>query len=348
MNAMKKIIRFILLLGIIFVFTSSAWVNLTLIRPAVINLPQYIQTIIIVDRSVAPDTKRNKWEEIITGEAMHQDAQAIQQTIDGFIYTIGNAPRFNIIRTTEKYMGDNTGKIFPDVLPWSTIDKLCQKYKADAVIAVESFDSDYIITNGMRVETSKDNSGLPIKLNVFFAEGVATVNMGFRLYNPKEKVIVDQYLFSQKQRFDATAKTLTEALQRILDKTSAINEVSYDAGSIYAKRITPTYYKVTRYFYNRPKRNKKLMEGVRRSEVADWEGAIESWNEAIKVDSRKQKGRIALNIAVAYEVLGDMDKALMWASKAYTDYSEKMANDYVRDLKARLREEAVVNEQLPK
>jgi tetratricopeptide (TPR) repeat protein len=345
---MKKILRVVLLLCALFVFNSSAWVNLTLIRPAEINLPQYIQTIIIVDRTVAPDTRKNKWEEIVTGEALHQDAQAIQQTIEGFIYTIGNAPRFNIIRTTEKFMGDNTGKIFPEVLPWSTIDKLCQKYKADAVIAVESFDSDYIITNGVRVEPSKDNSGLPIKLNVFYAEGLATVNMGFRLYNPKDKLIADQYLFSQQQRFDATAKTLTEALQSILDKTNAINQVSYDAGSIYAKRITPTYYKVTRYFYNRPKRNKKLMEGVRKSEVADWKGAIESWTEAMKVDSRKQKGRIALNIAVAYEVLGDMDKALQWASKSYTEYSEKMANDYVRDLKARINEEAVVKDQLSK
>jgi tetratricopeptide (TPR) repeat protein len=317
-------------------------------RPAEINLPPYIQTIIILDRTIAPDTRKNKREEILTGEAMQQDVQAIQQTIDGFINVIGNTPRFNIIRTTEKYNGDNTGKIFPEVLPWSTIEQLCKKYKADAVIAVETFDSDYIITNSVRIEPSTDKSGLPVKLKVFYAEGLATVNMGFRLYNPKDKEISDQYLFAHQMRFDANASNMTEVMQRILDKTEAINQVSYEAGTLYAKRITPTYYKVTRYFYNRPKRNKKLMEGVRKSEVADWKGAIESWTEAMKVDSRKQKGRIALNIAVGYEVLGDMDKALEWASKAYTDYSEDMANDYVSDLKYRINEEAVVNNQLSK
>jgi hypothetical protein len=345
---MKKILRVLILLVVAFIFNSSAWVNLTLMRPALINLPSYIQTIIILDRTVPPDTRQNKREEILTGEAMHQDAQAIQQTIDGFIYTIGNAPRFNIVRTTEKYKGDNTGKIFPEVLPWSTIEQLCNKYKADAVIAVESFDSDYIITNSVKIEPSTDHSGLPVKLKVFYAEGLATVNMGFRLYNPKDKEISDEYLFNNQMRFDANGNTLPEVMQRILDKTEAINQVSYEAGSLYAKRITPTYYKVTRYFYNKPKRNKKLMEGVRRSEVADWKGAIESWTEAMKVDSRKQRGRIALNIAVAYEVLGDMNKALEWASKSYIDYSEDMANDYVSDLKYRINEEAIVNDQLSK
>jgi hypothetical protein len=50
----------------------------------------------------------------------------------------------------------------------------------------------------------------------------------------------------------------------------------------------------------------------------------------------KHRGRLALNIAVGYEVLGNIDEAFEWASKAYTDYKEKMIRDYVSDLKARI------------
>lgn len=344
---MKKIIKVLTLFALAFVCSSSAWVNLTLIRPAPINLPQDIQTLIIVDRTHASDSKKNRMEEIITGEIMNQDLQAIQRAIDGVIYTVEGAPRFKIIRATERYTGDNTGKIFPEPMSWSTIDKLCVKYKADAVLVLESFDSDYIITNGTRMVSQTTKEGIPIKVPQFYAEGLGTVNMGFRLYDPASKSIADQHLFSHQSRWDATAISVTEAVQGILNKMEAINQVSYDAGREYATRITPTYYRVTRYFYNRPKRIDKLMEGVRRSEVADWNGAIESWKEAMKVaKKRKHKGRIALNIAVGYEVLGDMNKALEWASKAYTNYREDMARDYVSDLKARLREEAVVKEQL--
>jgi hypothetical protein len=230
-------------------------------------------------------------EEIITGEVMNQDLQAIQRAIDGVIYTIEGAPRFKIIRTTEQYSGDNSGKIFLEPMTWSTIDKLCAKYKADAVLVLETFDSDYIITNGTRLASRTTKEGLPIKVPEFYAEGIGTVNMGFRLYDPTSKTIADQHLFSHQSRWDATAKSITEAVQGVLNKIEAINQVSYEAGQEYAMRITPTYYRVTRYFYNKPKRNDKLMEGVRRSEVADWNGAIESWQEAMKVaKKRKHKG----------------------------------------------------------
>jgi hypothetical protein len=344
---MKKIFRVILLLSVLILCSSSAWVNLTLTRPALINLPQDIQTLIIVDRTLATDKKKNKMEEIITGEGANQDIQAAQQAIEGVISTLDNAPRFKIIRTTEKYNGDNTGRVFPEPLSWSTIDQLCVKYKADAVLVLETFDSDYIITNGTRMVTQTTKEGIPIKLPQIYAEGVGTVNMGFRLYDPTSKTIADQYLFSHQMKWDATATSITEAVQGVLNKIEAINQVSYEAGREYAYRITPTYYRVTRYFYNKPKRIDKLIEGVRRSEVADWDGAISSWQEAMKdTKKRKHKGRIALNIAVGYEVLGDMDKAMEWASKAYTDYDEKMARDYVSDLKARIREEEVVKQQL--
>jgi len=344
---MKKIFKVFSLLAIVLLCTSSAWVNLTLIRPALINLPQNIQTLIVVDRTQAPDTRKNRTEEILTGEIMKQDLQAIQHVVDGIIYTVGNAPRFKIVRTTEKYRGDNTGTLFPEPMDWTTIDKLCAKYKADAALVIETFDSDYLITNGTRLISQTTKEGIPIKVPQFYAEGIGTVKMGFRLYNLKDKVIADQHLFSHQRRWDASANNLTEAVQSILNKIEAINEVSYEAGRQYAIRITPTYYKVTRYFYNKPKRNKKLIEGVRRSEVADWKGAIESWHDALKIaKKRKHKGRICLNIAVGHEVLGNMDKALEWASKSYTDYGEKMARDYVSDLKARLREEEVVKEQL--
>jgi hypothetical protein len=344
---MKTIFRVFSFFVLSFLCSSSAWVNLTLMRPALINLPQDIQTLIIVDRSGASDKKQNKIEEIITGETMSQDAQAAQQAIDGVINTVEGAPRFKIIRTTEKYTGDNSGKIFPEALTWATIDKLCIKYKADAVLAIETFDSDFMITNGTRMVTQTTKEGLPIKLPQIYAEGVGTVNMGFRLYDPGSRTIADQHLFSHQMRWDATATSITEAVAGILNKIEAINQVSYEAGQQYALRITPTYYRVTRYFYNRPKRIDKLMEGVRRSEVADWEGAISSWKEAMNdAKKSKHKGRIALNIAVGYEVLGDMNQALEWASKAYTDYGEEMARDYVSDLKARLREEEVVKEQL--
>jgi hypothetical protein len=86
---------------------------------------------------------------------------------------------------------------------------------------------------------------------------------------------------------------------------------------------------------------------VRYSEVADWKGAINVWMKVVEKGDRKDAGRAAFNIAVAYEVLGDLEKAKEWAARSHTEYEEKDADEYYKKLVNRIREEAVVNQQLP-
>ena len=130
----------------------------------------------------------------------------------------------------------------------------------------------------------------------------------------------------------------------MLDKVEATNRASYDAGFIYGQRITPTYYQVTRYFFDKPK--KELGAGVRYSEVADWQGAIDAWMNVVDKGERKDAGRAAYNIAVAYEVLGDLEKAKEWAARSHTEFAEKDADEYYKMLSNRIREERLVSQQL--
>jgi hypothetical protein len=338
---MKTIIRSLILFGIAILFSSSAWVTITLTQPAQVNLPQHLQTLIVIDRTLISDTKENKLEGLITGEAFHQDEQAVQRAIEGLVGTINNSGRFKMIRITERFKGDPTGKVFPEAMSWSDISNLCTKYMADAALVLETFDSDFVLTSA-RGGPSATLTGI-----AFSADGVATVNTGFRIYDPSEKVISDAYIFTHEFNYSAGGSTLGDAIAGMKYKTESINQAAYDAGVIYAQRITPTYYTVTRYFYDKPKKNKKLSEGIRKSKVADWQGAIQSWEEAMQIAKKdKHKGRISLNIAVGYEVLGDLDKALEWAKKSYVEYEEDMADDYMSQLRERINEEAVVKQQL--
>ena len=86
--------------------------------------------------------------------------------------------------------------------------------------------------------------------------------------------------------------------------------------------------------------------GVRRSEVADWAGAIESWTRVVETGKKKHAGRAALNIAVGYEVLGEIEMAKEWASRAYVDFEEKEAEDYYDALLNRIRLEDMAGQQM--
>lgn len=65
--------------------------------------------------------------------------------------------------------------------------------------------------------------------------------------------------------------------------------------------------------------------------------AIGIWKEVVTNGNRKAAGRAAHNIAVSYEVLGDTQKALEWAQRAYRDYGETLSRDYAKILLRRKR-----------
>ena len=58
-----------------------------------------------------------------------------------------------------------------------------------------------------------------------------------------------------------------------------------------------------------------------------------------KAEKEKDKGRLAYNIAVGYEVLGEYGTALQWAQDSYTKYGNKEGRSYVRYLQQRIDDE---------
>src|SRR4030042_823825 len=267
---MKKISLYLIACVIFLTLCSMAWVRINLLRPALIVLPAHIRNIAIIDRSMKDETPESKVEQVLTGELFKQDEQAVRQTIDGTIDVCAEFNLYQLIRTSERLKGGGTKSTFPEPMDWIQVSRLCEKHKADALLAVEIFDSDFIIAN-------------PVSIARQVLEGKILTGSGFH--------------------------------------------VTAVAGINYGVRISPRYYTVGREFYNRPRRNDNLWMGVRKSEVADWNGAIESWTQALNA-KRRIAGRAAFNIAVAYEVLGDLEKAKEWAARSYTDFREKRGNDY--------------------
>lgn len=325
--------------------SSSAWVKLTLIRPSELVLPEHIRMIAMIDRTKQEDIPQNKLEQLVTGEVFRQDEQAVIQVAEGFIDACSGMNRFQPVRTAERFTANGTKSTFPTPLDWETVSEICSRHQTDALLSVEIFDTDFILTNSpVKIETRDDAGKIHTRLE-FRANGVAVINFGIRLYDAANRVILDEYQTAHRMNFDAQGSTLQAALNQLLDKVEAINQASFDAGFIYGQRITPTYYRVTRYFFDKPK--KELGAGVRYSEVADWQGAIKAWSKVVDKGDRKDAGRAAYNIAVAWEVLGDLEMAKEWAARSHTEFEEKDADEYYKMLNYRIREENIVKQQMP-
>ena len=284
----------------------------------------------------------------MTGEGAGEDKDAAQIALDGIYSVMQNSERFQVIRTTEKLNGTDTGKNFPDALPWTTVIGLCKKYNVDAIISLESFDSDFIVTSALLPVSQTGSDGKSITIPMPSAKGVATVNLGFRIYDPSSKSIIDEYRFSHNQDWETHGNSLDGVVKTLIGKSEAVRQVSYNSGVIYANRITPAWYRVSRTYYRKSKHDRDLAEGARLMEVNDWDSAIPALEKAVQNGKRKTRGRAAHDLAVVYEILGDFNNAKKWAQDAYARYGNKESKDYLYDLNRRIENQEILDQQMEK
>lgn len=325
--------------------------SLTVLQPAEMKLPDHISRVAVIDRSKPSKGWVSILEGIVTGEAIGQDKRSREEAVSGLTNILTRTPRFRVIGTGVEMTGSKGGVNLPEPLEWSQIEKICMDYGADAVVAIESFDSNNS-SSARRVESkSKDKSGKEI-INVHYdANQRTSVRMGWRMYDPKQKVILDEFVTDDYLEKTATGSTERAALSNLPSQVNVTRDVGYIAGKHYGMRIAPVYVEVDRNYYGKAKHYKAQFKQAARFASSDnWDKAAEIWKriEATATENKKARGRAAYNMAVASELKGNLDLALEWAQKGWTAYGNKQARNYVSVIKRRQNDARKVDYQMNK
>jgi hypothetical protein len=323
----KSVLRQALIL-LVFLICAAPTMNFDVMVPAAVNFPDHITSVAMIDRSHREDKVLNTLESGLTGEMIGEDKLATQILMDGIHSIMVNSATLDFIRTPEVMeAGSSVSASFPASLDWETVEELCKKYNANAILAIEMFDSDFIVVP--RISQT------------------VTVTAGIRMYDPLTRSIIDQYLFDHQMGVGGSVDNIEAAIGSLINKSVAIKEVSYDAGVLYGRRISPSWYRVSRKYYRRSKRDFNLAEGARMMEVNDWNAAREALLKAVETGrKRKTRGRAAHNLAVVYEIEGNLLEAKSWAQAAWGKYKNKHSREYLYDLNHRISQEQVLEQQL--
>lgn len=347
---MKRYSVFMILMAVFFSSCMKS-VSINTLRPADINIPNEIQSIVLVDRTAYEKAAIGVIEGILTGEGINEDQDGVLTMFSSLQNSLRVSPRFDVVLASEKLSGQNILGSFPAPLDWRQIDQLTRKYNTDALLAIEIFDSNFIVTNGKRKNTrtveDKDGNKREEEYTEFFAEGVGNTRIGVRLYDAKNRTVIDQDIYTENKTWEASAASLREALAQLVSKSQATKYLAQSVGNTYASKIAPMPIRISRSYYAKPKNNAHLSKGVRQASVNQWESAISSWKVGLKNSSdAKASGRMAYNIAVGYEILGDLFLAHEWAGRSYVDYGNKKGRSYASQLNNRMITEEILDEQL--
>lgn len=311
--------------------------NFSVLTPAPITIPTDIQTIAIIDRSLPENTDINRLESILTLEGPQLARASRQSVMEGLKISLNNSTRYNVIVTNEMFLGSSRGSILPDPLPWNLVDEMAAKYNADVIVCLEAFDSDFIIAAAKL--PSKNNPGAG-------AGGVATVNCGFRMYWPAQRMIADEYRFSHSMNWSAGGPAILAAINTIKVRSDAINNASREAGISYGRRVTPTWYRASRDYFTRGGGSADLFAGARMMQLNDWDKAIALLEGVTETGRKKARGRAAHNLAVIYEIKGDLHAAKEWTTVSWGMYRQKKSKHYGYLLTQRIIERENLDYQL--
>lgn len=331
---MKRIILSLLILTTL-ISGCSKWgyVQLSYPEPPLLAFPENVRSIAVVNRSLvrAGDKDRSVIEAIASAEVAGSDKIASDECIKAIFDKINGWNGINIIiPSTTRLYGSGTRET-PEILNWDTVNQICQSANADLLLILETFDSNSdlavsTVTNQVGAVISGESAPVvpqQIRMNVISF---------WRLYDPINKVILDQYKTTTYMMFDNYGNGIA------LPPPDALPQTAYAAGIEYISRFLPSFYLVRRDMYKRGKGDARqtFKRAFRYAELADWDGAMQIWQPLTQHHKRNNAGRACLNMAVACEVKGDFQGAYDWAQKAYLDYRNKTARDYASVLKYRL------------
>ncbi len=315
-------------------FTNCKTVDLRfkLYNNPAVTLPEHVKQMVVVNRTLIDSTQKDKnlIEAIVTGESFLGDKQGPEDCIYSFRNYFNNYGPVPVVIPEKHRLYGNIGSFQSEPLDWKLVKKICRENKSSALISLEKFDTNSDATVGAV------KSGVDIINNAMNGGGLSQgvkdiryhVQYGWKLYD----TLSQQIVYSDDQAVHEIARGVPMLAPLPIE---AVKNTAVVIGEREASKFASTFYWVHRDYYKKGK-SSKFKIGVRRAYVNDWDGAIEIWKETAKSDNSKTAGRSCYNIAIAYEVKGDVNEALKWARKSFSDYGTKLAHQYVYTLERRV------------
>lgn len=267
----------------------------------------------------------------LEGNLDHKGSKA---AIQGAFDELTTNQRFEYLKILDSMQVENGGiDVFPAAIPWYDVETICLENDIQFLIVLEVFDTDTKVSYSQGMTTKSTPLG-SVNVPVHNATMTTLIKTGWRIYDPKHKLILDEFWFSDRLISRGSGINPVKAANTLLNRGQAVKQISSEVGRYYASRIEPQLFRVWRNYYN--KGSRQLRMANRRAEAGDWDGAAELWKKDMNSSKRKVAGRATYNMAIFKEINGDVYGALELAQKAYGDYRIREGLDYANILRNRI------------
>lgn len=342
---MKNLLQYVLIISAFYSCTSTQLVHISVLQPAPITLPAYIKNVVVVNRTEVSKKMKayHAVEKALSLESPNLDKEGVLAAMTGLADELKKNNRFDeVVMPVNTVLITDLPGAFPAPLSWDTVAKYCNSNRADALFALELFDTRSTIDYSVYKRTTKTPLG-----NIPLIEQQANmhtfVKAGWRIYDLAGKNILDEAAMQRTIVYHGRGINPLLAAEALKSRQEAVKEVGASAGQAYAFNIVPRWIRVSRDYYVTGTNN--FTTATRKARTGNWDGAAKLWQAETDNAKAKIAGRACYNMAIISEINGDLPMAIKWAQQAYENYNNKLALQYVNILKNRMVNDEILAEQ---
>ncbi|MFT4601390.1 MAG: hypothetical protein ACI857_001570 [Arenicella sp.] len=310
-------------------------VRLTVTDPPAVYLEKEYVTAGVINRSFSKGAAQVlDVIDNLLGLEGNLDSKGSNAATQGMFDELTTNKRFEYVAILDSIAVENrAADVFPAPMDWSEVTRICQENGVQVLFVLEVFDTDTKVDYNMTMVNQNTPLGT-VQVPRHSATATTKVTTGWRIYDPKNKIIRDEYFVRDRIRNTGSGINPAKAASVLMNRGQAVTQISTQVGRFYAGRVRTQSFRVSREYFKAGSQNLKI--GHRRALVNDWDGSAEVWLKDTESSKRKVAGRACHNMAIDAEINGDIKGALKWAQKAYTDYRIKESKNYARILSDRV------------
>jgi tetratricopeptide (TPR) repeat protein len=338
-------LNFIFLLPALFFLVSCSSLRTIPVEIAFMpkdRVPEEIQSFTLVNRATDyryQNHRADSLQQYFYRRQFNLDTLLLDsQAADTLLLVLGDllfeSGRFDIVIPDQRSLSADSYSFLPTTISWEDADSLTGLYNTDAVLSLDHFKTK-VITNYDKESVYDQYSNK--YFDAYFAQMDIAYETLFRIYYPKTRQIVKNIAIIDTLHWEDADREIRPLFNRFTTVKAALLETGIEAALRLSARIAPEW-RITRrtYFF---KGHPKLEQAHLLINQGDWEGATALWLELAEIaGSGSLRSKAEYNLALAYEMQGNMDEAIRWGVKSYETMYRPITYNYLEKLNDRKKQ----------
>ena len=316
--------------------TSLRPVNIEVSKNAKYPLPDRIQGIAIINRSMTPiftNSKADSLENMFyyqqwVLDSIFHDKQSSDKTIESAATALFGSERYDVVIPLDRNIVRTDTQSIDLPLDRETFENYCVDFKVDAILVLENF-NEHLTASFSRIP----QTDLP---NIKKRKMKVVCNSVWNLYFPDKDLKIKTFNISDSLEWKAESIYMPDVRYKLPNLKKSLVLAAEACGNKMSATISPEWIQKPRHYFATGK--SQIDKAIPLIQNNNWDEAAKIWSHYTNSTSKTVRGKIEFNMALVCEMFGKIDLATEWCMKSYQTKYMKVKEDYLNILDQRKKE----------